>query len=793
MWKRFQESQPTEAEVQEWLASYPGCGWAIIAGKVSGNLEVIDIEAIAPIDELRERVNEVASNLLARLPIVETPSGGQHIYYRCETVGRNQKLAEREIEVPEKTNASKEKDGRYYEVKTLVETRAEGGYVLSPLCAAGVHPSGGAYRLINGNLSNIPVITEEEQETLLSAARACNEYIKQSEVKGQREAKSEKVSKNRPGDEFNQRGEVRLLLEKHGWQQVGGSSAGELWARPGVTHTSATLFSNGILYVFSTNANPLEGNRAYSPFGLYTALEHGGDFNSAAKALAKEGFGNENKEGEHDSHKSISQQLIEIVTEGSELFHDSKKNCYVSFQVSNHKETCKLDSSQFRDWLSHAYYIQTGKALRGENINETLAILRAKARYEGKEIETHIRLAEHEDAIYLDLCDAEWRQVKITENDWVIIKSKDSPVRFRRANGMLPLPVPVRDGSLAELRSLLNLEAENNDTWVLILAWLMGAFKPSNKTKFSYPLLLGHGEQGSAKSTTSRVLKNLLDPGKGGLRAAPKDERDLAISASNGLILAFDNLTYLNEKLSNALCRLSTGGGFSTRQLHTDEGEIIFDSQCPVIMNGIAEIVTKSDLLDRSILLYLPRIPEEKRKLERKIDAEFAQAHPRILGTLLDAVACGLKRMKKGIKLSDPPRMADFAEWVTACEPGLDLRDGEFMAAYTRNRNEANLFAIEASSVAQTINSLLSKSRFWFGTVGELYKALNDILVDKGEDPNRKHGWVKTPKALGAKLKEISPNLRLDGITVESGARTRNGYTIRLERVINFSVKDATV
>jgi putative DNA primase/helicase len=199
------------------------------------------------------------------------------------------------------------------------------------------------------------------------------------------------------------------------------------------------------------------------------------------------------------------------------------------------------------------------------------------------------------------------------------------------------------------------------------------------------------------------LLRRLIDPNKADLRATPKDERDLAIAAEHGRVLAFDNLTYLSDSLSNALCRLATGGGFATRELFTDEGEVIFDSQRPVILNGIAEVVTKSDLLDRSILIYLPQIDRKKRKLDRVIDRDFAKAQPRILGALLDAVSKGLKRLKDGVTLDELPRMADFAEWATACESGLGLTEGQFLKAYKSNQEKANGLAIETSPVAQEI------------------------------------------------------------------------------------------
>ena len=112
---------------------------------------------------------------------------------------------------------------------------------------------------------------------------------------------------------------------------------------------------------------------------------------------------------------------------------------------------------------------------------------------------------------------------------------------------------------------------------MLLAAWLVAAFRPHGP----YPILVLHGEQGSAKSTTARVLRALLDPNTAPLRGEPRDLRDVMIAASNGWIISFDNLSRIPHWLSDALCRLATGGGFSTRELYTDSEEVLFDAQRP--------------------------------------------------------------------------------------------------------------------------------------------------------------------------------------------------------------------
>jgi hypothetical protein len=422
----------------------------------------------------------------------------------------------------------------------------------------------------------------------------------------------------------------------------------------------------------------------------------------------------------------------------------------------------------------------------GDKINEALTVLRAIARHDSPEIETHVRVAEYDGAVYLDLCAKDWRQVEATATDWRVIGSAVSPVRFVRAKGMLALPEPVRGGSIGELRELLNLPEDDADNWPLILGWLVAALKPCNTEAFDYPLLTIHGEQGSAKSSAQRILRDLVDPNKATLRAAPRDERDLAIAAAHGRVISCDNLTYISENLSNAFCRLATGGGFATRELFTDDGEVIFEAQRPVILNGIAEVITKSDLLDRALLTNLPVIPSARRWRKRILQRKFADAQPRILGALLDAVSAGLERVKEGIEMDEWPRMADFAEWAMACEGALGLAEGAFIAAYRRNVGRANNLAIDSSMVAQAIIKFIDESedhRFQ-GTSGALLKALNAKLVAAGETPNKKADWPQTPEKLRAELKKLSPNLRREKVEVTWGKRSSNGRQMTIDRQV---------
>jgi hypothetical protein len=269
----------------------------------------------------------------------------------------------------------------------------------------------------------------------------------------------------------------------------------------------------------------------------------------------------------------------------AELFHTPAGDLFASIPVNEHVENWPLKSRQFRQWLLRRYYLETQGAPKNQALQEAIGVFESRANFEGPEYPAFTRLAERDGRIYLDLGNDAWEAVEIDPDGWRVLS--DVPVKFRRARGMSSLPTPVRGGgSVNELKRFVNVASQQD--WMLLVAWLVGAFRPHGP----YPILTLHGEQGSAKSTTSRVLRALLDPNTAPLRGEPRDLRDVMIAAANGWIISFDNLSHIPHWLSDALCRLATGGGFSTRELYTDSEEVLFDAQRPAILNGIEELAT---------------------------------------------------------------------------------------------------------------------------------------------------------------------------------------------------------
>jgi hypothetical protein len=248
-----------------------------------------------------------------------------------------------------------------------------------------------------------------------------------------------------------------------------------------------------------------------------------------------------------------------------------------------------------------------------------------------------------------------------------------------------------------------------------------------------YPMLVLAGEQGSAKSTFSKIFRSLIDPNTAPLRALSRENRELFIAANNGHVLLFDNVSGLAPWISDSLCRIATGGGFAVRQLYTDQDEVLFEAARPVILNGIVNFVNRPDLADRAMFLALEPIPEELRQSEEELWATFEQERGRILGALLDGVAHGL-RMLPVTRLEKLPRMADFARWGTACETAF-WPDGAFMAAYCNNRDEAVEEMIDADAVAAAVRTMMAARADWAGRASDLLGILSEEVGEGATRP----------------------------------------------------------
>lgn len=486
-----------------------------------------------------------------------------------------------------------------------------------------------------------------------------------------------------------------------------------------------------------------------------------------------------NHQAQSSNRDGTQRNKLAQCIEGVVFWHDKDRRCYATLNMGGHLENYPLDSTAFKDYLAYRYSQEFQESPSGQSVKDFIAALRPKALYEREERAAEVRLANHEGAIYFDLCNEERTVVEITSTGWKIIDSFSSPVRFIRKNGMAAHPNPelaqFGETPLAALTPLFKLvNVKDFASQQLLIGWLLGVLNPSGP----YPIVGFIAEQGSGKSIAARALRKLVDDNTSLLRSSPKNEQDLIISALNSRVVALDNLSGVPDWLSDGLCKLTTGAGFATRELFTNSDEVILSVTRPVMLNGIVDFSNKGDLIDRSIFITLEPISEEQRRTESEIWSDFEAHRPVMMGALFSIVSSILKELPN-VQVKKLPRLADFAKWVTAAEKCLEWEPGSFIEAFNKNRTEAVEDALEGSLVAQALISLMQMGEERSLSAQDFLSALNDKRPDKESSM-----WPKSPRGLSNELRRLAPGLRQIGFVIEFKKRRAKRREIYIKRPI---------
>ncbi len=458
-WTEFQTRRPTEDEHRKWFGNGTSYGFGIVWGKVSGNGEALDFDAVGLFQEYAALAADNGfADLLNRLVLVATPSGGQHLLYRCEPdveVPTHHRIARRLVEVPEGTPGALLRDGKRFKAETLIETRGEGGYTIAPGSPVACHPDGRPYELLRGRFDALPVITAQERAILHGLAVVFNEFVDETQTAaGERTARTEEqaakektgegwfvrnggtyVAQQRPGTwdddlppgkDFNERADLSALLKGAGWEHVADRGGRGLWRRPGKDDPraiSGTTNYGGAncFYAFSTNCDPFPHQQPLKPFGVYAYLKHAGDFGRAALDLWGQGYG---REAPEDSEKARRWKAAQEAGTGSAFRRSDTGNA--ERLLARHGEKLRYDHTAkcWYLWAGNRWEAdRTGQAQ--EFAKETVLSMYAEAADPDKTEEERAAIATHAKAsdkapriqalLQLALSDA---RVAVTSDEW---------------------------------------------------------------------------------------------------------------------------------------------------------------------------------------------------------------------------------------------------------------------------------------------------------------------------------------------------------------------------------------
>lgn len=417
--------------------------------------------------------------------------------------------------------------------------------------------------------------------------------------------------------------------------------------------------------------------------------------------------------------------------------------------------------NSLRAQLAKEYWNETGTVAAQQALADALLVIEGMAQ-DGEQQPLHLRVAQDHDGLWLDLGDATGRAVCVGEGGWKI--HDQAPMLFKRTGLTSALPTPVRGGSLDVLWRWLNVSEEDRP---LVLAWLVAALYPA----IPHPVLAFFGEQGTGKSTASRMLVSIVDPSPALLRKAPRDAEGWVTAASGSWIVGLDNLSTAPDWLSDSLCRAVTGDGDVRRKLYTDGDLTVFAFRRALVLNGIDLGALRGDLAERLLAINLDLISEEDRRSEEELWAGWTEVHPRLLGAVL-TLAASVASVRPSVHLGSKPRMADFAELLAATDKALGTTGYD---RYVDKQRDMATDSLSADRFLAEVAKRYPAPKGFNDTAAILHAAIPRPLEIAQLDKD----WPRNAREVTARLKRQAPVLRKAGWQVSDDGGHNHLHSIR--------------
>jgi hypothetical protein len=412
---------------------------------------------------------------------------------------------------------------------------------------------------------------------------------------------------------------------------------------------------------------------------------------------------------------------------------------YAAFQSLNGKEIAPVDSPRFETWLIE-YCLDAGFPPNMSAVRLAIAAVKAK-KWVGSE-SVCVRVGSYNGDVYWDISDQTGKAVRMTPEGWSLVE--EPKVLFPSHPNRRPLVEPEKGGSIHLMRNRFGLSAENE---ALLLSFCLGCLKGHGP----YPLAIIVGLESSERTALLRYIRELLDPSAPALRNLPKNEEELAVTARDNYLMAYDDVTTVPSWLETGICKLIKGTAFS--KCSRSEEKILFQGARPVILAGDEDLLLNRELASRALIVRLER--------NKALDPDAGtglEDHAHMRGAMLDIVCHGLGRLQD-VKISDPVRDYNFEKWIEACDlPRWGL--GSFQPAYEANVSDGRRDIVELDPVLITLREYMLKVGTFRGTFGQLLQELNSAVSIR-----RGNRWPENPRALSGRLRrdaKLLPEIEFD-------------------------------
>jgi hypothetical protein len=476
------------------------------------------------------------------------------------------------------------------------------------------------------------------------------------------------------------------------------------------------------------------------------------------------------KNGSRGKDKFSTGIAVEVIENHSEVFTDQIKEPYANIVYGNYeKDLFPINSDGFYRAVKRILREECNERIIPKSDMETIIDYFRCIAYEEDEVFLHNRIAylNEDKTIYYDLCSKDHKVIKINNFNVTI---EDKPDKLFRVNtGDASQVMPDLSANPKDLLTLLPKyfhinTGDNTERYYLIIlaTYIVSCFIGLH---IPHPILTFAGSKGAAKSTASRFCQQIVSPQITGLTTLPKRTDDVAIRLANTILAVFDNLSAIKEDISNLLCVAVTGGVTSKRKLYTDSTEVYLMLKSMIIVNGIDVIATKSDLLDRSLIIDLQRLKPNEFRPEEELNREFQKDLPLILGACFKIIAEVIED-ESTITVNHPMRLIDFYILSIRIANVLGISQQEMEEAFAYNQTVINARAIESQPVAVALINYMKDKPIYISSVADLLKKLIDACEDYSID-TRQALFPKTPAALSHRLKEVESNLKEAGLSFD--------------------------
>jgi hypothetical protein len=798
-WEKFQNTLPTQEQVKSWFDETDN-NIAIATGSVS-NLLAFDIDnAVAKFHVdyvIQNKIRQDTRDAIADTIWVATGGGGFHLLIRFNP----------EEFYQDNLTASKIKNAVLWRGKdghSEIRLKSDGGYIVAP---PSIHPSGNQYRFLKGTS-----IAELSKEQILDLIQAFSQ-IDPEQGRTIHRAESNKQNYSEKGQRLSLPMSITALDEERIMDMVATLRQHYLkghrhdfvlslsgWLRKeGIAFESARKVIEGLtvdndeeLYdrlatlEDTYRKKSLDEVKGYR--GLVEILETQLGSADLAHQILKEvqdvlpertGLHNDHAAGHLDVYKdrggdgnkspSLSELAIGLLDQRAILsFKDEYGTPHIKAQVGEHTEIMPVGNSRFELYVSKVFYDEMdGQVLKAESLNEVIRIITARTLFDGVNARLHLRTAwgvtddnngTDCSTLYYDPTTENWSCIKVATNGWEILSRHPDNVLFTRFK-QLPQVMPTTDYPPDIMERYLDLmHIKGHASRLIVKVILIASFIPD----IGHPITVPNGEQGGVKSTYCKYHKRIVDPCAVELLTIPKDRNEFVQHMHHNYVVIYDNVRLVPKWFSDEICKAVTGAGNSKRKLYTDDEDVAYNYKRCIDVNGINNVLTEPDALDRSVMLDFIRISDEERREEAEVDAEFEAMKPSLLGYIFDILVKALS-IKPTIKLNRKPRMADFAVWGEAIARAMGCKELEFLEAYYSVLERQNVDAVEETLVGPAIVNFVGtwsqETTEWEGSPDALLDALRKVAEAFRID-TRDSLWPKKGNSLTRKLKPLLPDLR---------------------------------